>query len=246
MKRVLGIVAFCALLLTGCSSDAEKLLFESFEEKLVNEDYEGLYLLLSSESQQAITKEDFITRYTNIYSGIKASNIDLEMGEIDTENKVIPFSLTMNTVAGEVNRSDFELPFIKEDKELKVIWSESLIFPMMESGDKVRVSTQTANRGSILDRNGEALASDGTLVTVGIHPAIFDEENRDNKIKELANILDISEETITKKLAANSNPDYFVPIVDLLPDSPKLTLLENRRKESKVESIKMMKHSGDY
>ena len=39
MKRVLGIVAFCALLLTGCSSDAEKLLFESFEEKLVNEDY---------------------------------------------------------------------------------------------------------------------------------------------------------------------------------------------------------------
>lgn len=74
MKRVLGIVAFCALLLTGCSSDAEKLLFESFEEKLVNEDYEGLYLLLSSESQQAITKEDFITRYTNIYSGIKASN----------------------------------------------------------------------------------------------------------------------------------------------------------------------------
>ena len=231
MKRVLGIVAFCALLLTGCSSDAEKLLFESFEEKLVNEDYEGLYLLLSSESQQAITKEDFITRYTNIYSGIKACNIDLEMGEIDTENKVIPFSLTMNTVAGEVNRSDFELPFIKEDKELKVIWSESLIFPMMESGDKVRVSTQTANRGSILDRNGEALASDGTLVTVGIHPAIFDEENRDNKIKELANILDISEETITKKLAANSNPDYFVPIVDLLPDSPKLTLLENRRKE---------------
>ena len=231
MKRVLGIVAFCALLLTGCSSDAEKLLFESFEEKLVNEDYEGLYLLLSSESQQAITKEDFITRYTNIYSGIKASNIDLEMGEIDTENKVIPFSLTMDTVAGEVNRSDFELPFIKEDKELKIIWSESLIFPMMESGDKVRVSTQTANRGSILDRNGEALASDGTLVTVGIHPAIFDEENRDNKIKELANILDISEETITKKLAANSNPDYFVPIVDLLPDSPKLTLLENRRKE---------------
>ena len=32
MKRVLGIVAFCALLLTGCSSDAEKLLFERFEE----------------------------------------------------------------------------------------------------------------------------------------------------------------------------------------------------------------------
>ena len=156
--RVLGIIAFCDLLLTVCSSDAEKLLFESFEEKLVNEDYEGLYLLLISESQQAITKEDFIIRYTNIYSGIKACNIDLEMGEIDTENKVILFSLTMDTVAGEVNRLDFELPFLKEDNELKVIWTERLIFPMKEIGDKVRVSTQTANRASILDRNGEALA----------------------------------------------------------------------------------------
>lgn len=231
MKRILGIVIACVFLLAGCSSDAEKLLFEDFTQKLVNEDYEGLYSLLSRESQALITQEDFVTGYTNIYSGIGASNLQFEMGEIDTENKMIPFSLTMDTVAGEVNLPDFELPFVKEDKDLHVIWTESLIFPMMMSGDKVRVSTQTATRGSIFDRNNQALASDGTLSKVGIHPAIFDKENRDEKIKELAAILDINEETIVKKLEANSNPDYFVPIVDLVSDSPKLQSLGNRSSE---------------
>ena len=231
MKRFLGLVVMCVVLLAGCSSNAEELLFSDFKEKLVNEDYEGLYLLLNSDSQKYITKEEFVTKYTNIYSGIGSSNIELEMGEIDTENDVIPFSLRMNTIAGQINRSDFQLPFIKEDGELRIIWTESLIFPMMTTGDKVRVITKTSTRGSIVDRNGQELASDGTLVTVGIHPAIFDIENRDDKIKEIANVLDINEESITTKLEANSNPDHFVPIVDILPDSPRLELFRNRTNE---------------
>ncbi|MDE5978382.1 MAG: penicillin-binding transpeptidase domain-containing protein, partial [Turicibacter sp.] len=191
----------------------------------------NLYQLLSSESKEMITEEDFISRYSNIYSGIEATNLIFEMGEIDTENHTIPFSLTMDTLAGKISLSNFELPFIKEDNELKIVWSESLIFPMMKSGDKIKVKTLMATRGSILDRNNEALATDGTLITVGIHPAIFSQEKSGEKIKELATILDINEETITKKLESNSNPDYFVPLVDLLPTSEKLAALENRRSE---------------
>lgn len=221
----------CVVLLVGYSSNKEELFFADFSEKLVNEDYEGLYFLLSNESQQFITEEEFVSKYTNIYSGIQASNIQLEMGEIDTENQIIPFSLTMDTIAGQVSRSDFELPFVKEEGELRLVWSESLIFPMMQSGDKVRVSTKTAMRGSIVDRDGQELASDGTLSTIGIHPAIFDTDNREGKIKEMASILDISEETIIKKLDANSNPDYFVPLVDVLPGSLQAVSLSNRENE---------------
>ena len=210
MKSFLSILVLCLLLLVGCSSNKEELLFNSFSEKLVNEDYENLYLLLSSESQQSVSQEDFITKYKNIYAGIEATNIQLEMGEVDKENNLIPFNLSMDTKAGKMSFSNFQLPFVKEDGELRIVWSEKLIFPMMESGDKVRVRTLSANRGSILDRNGEALAKDGTLITIGIHPSIFDQENRESKIKELATILDINEETIIKKLNANKNPDYFV------------------------------------
>ena len=88
-----------------------------------------------------MSQEEFVTRYENIYSGIEASNIQLEMGEVDKENDLIPFSLTMDTKAGELSFSNFQLPFVKEEGELRIVWSEKLIFPMMESGDKVRVRT---------------------------------------------------------------------------------------------------------
>ena len=237
MKRVLGMIILCLLLLVGCSSNKEELLFSSFSEKLINEDYENLYLLLSSESQQSVSQEDFVTKYKNIYSGIGATNIQLEMGEVDKENALIPFKLAMDTKAGEMSFSNIQLPFIQEDGELRIVWSEKLIFPMMESGDKVRVRTLAADRGSIFDRNGEALAKDGTLITIGIHPSVFDLDNRENKIKELAAILDINEETIIKKLNANTNPDYFVPIVDLLEESPKLASLQNRQNEGILAQI---------
>ncbi|MGL4338271.1 MAG: penicillin-binding transpeptidase domain-containing protein [Turicibacter sp.] len=231
MKRVIGIFLMCVMLLGGCSSNEAKLLFTDVEEKFVTGSYESLYTLLCSESQQVITQEDFVTKYSNIYSGIQASNIQLEMGEIDNENHIISFSLTMDTIAGQVKRTDFKLPFVKEDGELRIVWSEALIIPSMQSGDKVRVATKHARRGTILDRNDQPLASDGLINTVGIHPAIFDVNNRDVKIKELALSLDISEETINKKLAENSNPDHFVPIVDILPDSVRLESLLDREKD---------------
>lgn len=101
----------------------------------------------------------------------------------------------------------------------------------MIEGDKVYVRTISHTRGKILDRNDNILAEDGTISVVGIHPSKFDSENREAKITELANTLDISEETIINKLNANSNPEYFVPIVDILSNDEKLTTLVNRSDE---------------
>lgn len=228
MKKLLLMAMFIFTILTGCSSNEIDLLFSDFNDYLINKDFESLYLMLSNESKELITQEEFVSRYQNIYSGINATQLEIEMGDIDHENELIPFTLSMSTVAGPFSSSDYELPYIKENNKLKVVWSESLIFPMMKSGDKVRVITKNSTRGSILDQNGDALASDGILNTVGIHPSIFDKSNKEAKILEIANLLDISEDLIIKKLEANSNPEHFVPLVDILPGSARLQFLSNR------------------
>ena len=231
MKRIFCLVLMSTFFLMGCSSQDKVAFFETFEEKFVNEDYEGLFTLLSYDSQQLISKEEFVARYSNIYGGIQARNMVIEKGEIDNENNSIPFKLSMDTIAGPISHSDFELPFVKEDGEFRIVWSERLIFPMMESGDRVSVRTEESTRGSIIDRTGEKLAKDGLVSRVGIHPAIFDVSDRDAKIQELSSLLDISEEFIINRLEANTNPDHFVTIVDLLQDSPKLEPLKNRGSE---------------
>ncbi|KMY49724.1 penicillin-binding transpeptidase domain-containing protein [Peribacillus loiseleuriae] len=227
-NKLFMMMILCFLFISGCSKESkQEEIFEGFSEMLTKQDYGKLYALLSKESKEYITEEDFVTRYTNIYSGIQAIDINLEK-EIDNEDNVIPFSIGMETVAGKVNISDYQLKLVKEEKEWKIQWDESLIFPNMKKGDKVKVDIDKAIRGSILDRDGNPLAKDGVIKTVGINPEVFDQSNQEEKIKEMATILDISEENIMKKLDDNTKPNYFVPIVDILSDDEKLRKLQDR------------------
>ena len=60
MKRILSVLLLCIVILTGCSSNADELLFKNFTETLSGGDYAALYQLLSEESKQRITEEEFI------------------------------------------------------------------------------------------------------------------------------------------------------------------------------------------
>ena len=93
MKKLLLMAMFIFTILTGCSSNEIDLLFSDFNDYLINKDFESLYLMLSNESKELITQEEFVSRYQNIYSGINATQLEIEMGDIDHENELIPFTL---------------------------------------------------------------------------------------------------------------------------------------------------------
>ena len=223
------------LLISGCSkvNKAQKV-FDSYAEKWIQNDYSGMYQMLSNDSKSNISEEDFTTRYTNIFSAINANNLSLEVtGDKEKVDGIItiPFKLNVNTIAGDITLTDYKLVLIKEDKDYKINWDESLIFPQMTKDDKVRVDTVPSKRGSILDKDGNPLAQDGLLNTIGIYPAKFNLSNIDTKITEIANILDISEENIKIKLDQNTNPEHFIPLVDILPSDSKVSKLSNREDE---------------
>jgi penicillin-binding protein 3 len=223
------------LLISGCSklNKAEKA-FETFSQKWTQNDYTGMYQMLTNDSKAIISEEDFTTRYTNIFSAIEANNLLIEINgdKVKEDDTItIPFKLSMNTIAGDVNISDYELNIIKEDKEFRIKWDESLIFPQMTKDDKVRVNVIPSKRGSILDKDANLLANDGILNTVGIYPAKFNLSNIDAKIAEIATTLDISEENIKTKLDANTNPEHFIPLVDILPTDSKLNSLRGRAED---------------
>lgn len=235
-KKVIGGLSIIMILsLIGCGKE-DKLIksFNEYSKLWQEQDFKSMYQLLSNDSQKYISEEEFINRYTNIYSAMEIYNIQLsntEESKEDSKDNVIPFVLNAETVAGEINLDDFKLEFVEEDQEYKVNWSEALIFPEMVEGDKVRVELFEAERGSITDRNGNIIAGKGEVKTVCIYPAVFNSNNSVEKIKEIANTLDISEETITNKLSANSNDEYLVEIVDVLPNDEKINTLVNREND---------------
>jgi hypothetical protein len=167
-----------------------------------DKNYDGMYELLSSSSKSSISKEDFITKNKNIYEGIDSLDIKIDIKETKKESKNIKilYNEQMYTSAGKVDFSN-SVNLVKEDKQYKIDWSTTLIFPELKEGYKVRVKNLKANRGAILDRDGNKLAYDGKVSSVGIVPGKLG-DNKDESISKISELTGVSIETINKYLSA--------------------------------------------
>ena len=136
---------------------------------LINEkNYEAMYEKVASMN---MSKEDFITRNKNIYEGIDAANLKVEINNLEKKENdyKIDYHEVMFTSAGEI-QFDNTVILEKENQEYKIKWDSSFIFPQLGDNQKVRISTIKAKRGDILDRNNQILATDGTVLSTGIVP----------------------------------------------------------------------------
>ncbi|MDD6213039.1 MAG: penicillin-binding transpeptidase domain-containing protein [Clostridiales bacterium] len=182
-------------------------VMEEYVSLLNQSDYDGMYDLLTSESQDSVSREEFVTRNQNIYEGIGASHIQYEETK-DDDRETVAYVMTMDSVAGEIS-FDHTASFLAEDGEYRLVWNDQMIFPDLEKTDKVRVSTTPAERGSIFDRNGILLAGQGEASSVGLVPGNM----TDQSAAKLAKALGMEKDTVKKKLKASwVKDDTFVPI----------------------------------
>lgn len=178
---------------------------------LINEkNYEKMYEKIISMN---MSKEDFIARNKNIYEGIDCADIKIGIQNIEKQDGKyeIQYTQQMYTSAGEINFTN-TAHIERENKEYKVKWSSQMIFPQLGSTDKVRVSNLKAKRGDILDRNGNKLAQDGYIASVGIVPGKLG-DNKEENISKISELTGVSTEYINKQLDASYvKEDTFVPV----------------------------------
>ena len=106
-----------------------------------------------------------------------------------------------------------------KDEEYRLIWNDRVIFPNLSWNDKVRVTTDKAVRGSVLDRNGIMLAGKGSASMVGLVPGKMSREAdkySEDDLNRLSELLGVSADSIRKKLSAGwVKDDSLVPIKTL-------------------------------
>jgi len=193
--------------------DSVKQTLIDFAELINKKEYEQMYEKLTEEAKSHIDKETFLNRNKNIYEGIDATDITIEIQECKKEEKEynITYKEKMYTAAGEVEFTN-TATIKKENKENKIDWSSKLIFPKLEENDKVRIETIKAKRGEILDRNGNTLAKDGQIASVGIVPGKLG-ENKEANIEKIAELTGVSVEYINGELGKSYvKDDTFVPV----------------------------------
>ena len=216
----LSILAVGGFLIYSSKTTKPENILNEYISKINEAKYNEMYEMISDRSKGQITEEDFVKRNKNIYEGIDMSNLKIDIKEVEKESSkkyAITYITSMN-VSGQNISFENRSNIIKEDNKLKIDWSSNMIFPNLNGTDKVKVSTSKAIRGKILDRNGKELATNGKISSVGIVPGKLG-ENKTESINKIAELLNLSSETIENKLKASWVKDEsFVPIKNVSMD----------------------------
>src|SRR5699024_4862603 len=134
------------------------------------------------DTQEEISKKTFTDRYKKIYDSFEVDDLTIESDyedgdtEPDEDGTVqLPFNIKMKTVAGPVSFTE-KATMMKEEKEEDeqdwyINWHSKMIFPeISDENIGVYKKNEPAERGEIIDREGEPLAANGNAIQIGIWP----------------------------------------------------------------------------
>lgn len=212
---VIIIVVICLFLLFREPSSKPEDTLKTYMSYILDKNYEGMYALISEETKKTIDKDTYLARNKNIYEGIEISNLEINVVKVNKKQDKIEiiYNVSMQTIAGEINFSNTSYLVQEAEDTYKLEWSSKDIFPELQNEYKVRVETIEAERGKILDRDGNILASKQTASQVGLVPKSIKEETKKQDIEKIAELLDLSVDTINRSLSASYvKEDTFVPL----------------------------------
>ena len=222
IATIIGSIA--TVVLTRRANKPENV-WQQYVAYINEQNYDEMYNMITEDSKAQISKDDFVKRNKNIYDGIDMTDMQVQIISVEKENNntsKISYKQTMDTDAGNVEFENTVRLSRDKEKEYLVNWSSSLIFPTLGSNDKVRIKTISAERGAIVDKNGQVLAGSGSVSSVGIVPKKLS-ENKDADIEKIAELLGMSADSINKSLSALwVKDDSFVPIKKIAMDATDL------------------------
>lgn len=205
---VIAVIVTAVFFVFGSSKSVDDYVLEYYG-YLEDKDYKKMYQMLSKDSLAKTSQDVFEERYKNIYDGIEAKNFKIEIGEV--EENVVNYTLTMDSVAGKITSNNK----VEVDDGL-LVYNEGLILEGLESDYKVRVTSDSASRGRILDRSGVELASKGEAYSVGL---VRGKLNGEADYGAIGNIIGMSSDEISKAMSASwIKDDSFVPLKEMAKD----------------------------
>ena len=191
----------------------------SFIENINNQNYEGAYNLLSEESKNKVSKQDFEAKYKEIYDDLNISKIDISSvrtDKVDVNNSNVMYTTKLSSAFGEINYENVIHLQKKDDKKYYIDWDYNSIYPDLQKTDKIDIEKDYAKRGSLIDRKGILLAGSGYIASVGLVPGWMNEETKPQDIAKVAELLGMTVDSVNKKMNASYvKPDTFVELATI-------------------------------
>lgn len=213
------LVSLLMFFVSGCNLPEPDETAQLFLSRLVNEQYEDMYQMLTNEVKTQMTLEGFVSYYQNFYDKLGKTRLTLkiikpndEKWDIKDNRVTIPVEGMMLTWrVGDLSMNQ-NLKMVYEEKEWRVDWQSRNIFPQLTNlNHQLEITRTSAQRGGIYDRLGYELAGLGKIYQINMVPGKM--EDWDESIKTLSELLDLSIAKIEKTLQQKwVRPGLRVPL----------------------------------
>jgi penicillin-binding protein 2 len=179
-------------------------------------DYAGMYALTSDATKQAMTEEEFVTRYTSIQQEAGLTKIVADVAENAGLDGSVPIKVTFSSsLVGDITEEN-AVHLVREGDDWKVAWTPSSIFKDLGTSGCVDFVGEATDRGRILDSKGRVLAEDAEVARVSVVPGMV--EDADTTFAELSRIIEMPVADIQKRVDAAGAPNWSVPLKDMPAD----------------------------
>lgn len=194
--------------------DAAEGIGRAFYQAWSAMDYEGMYGFLSPQSQALVDRGSFIDLYRETMQTATVEAIHTQpLAAIQEGDRAqMQVRVVWDTiVVGAITR-DHTVNLVYNQGRWGIIWDESLIMPEMEGGQRLYMDYRIPARANIYDRDGKALAYQGTAVTLVVVPGeVTDEEGMLDALSPLLR----KEPAAIREQYATALPSWRVPLGDV-------------------------------
>jgi penicillin-binding protein 2 len=199
--------------------DAKKAASEFLEAWKI-EDYEGMYAMLSTLSQDAFVKENFIARYQDTANAMTLIELNSEIVSALTNpsNAQIGYAVNYQTaLVGSFSR-EMVMNLVLENGTWKVQWEDGMIMPELKGGNYLAMDISAPSRGNIYDREGRALVAQSDVVALGITPGNIEDGQHGAVISYLSRLTGLNSDYISS-LYENAGADWYVAVGETSKDN---------------------------
>jgi penicillin-binding protein 2 len=190
--------------------DAASAFLQAWEQR----DYAAIHGLLSPESQEALDLESLTQRYQNALSTASVLTVTTDLQSVlrQGDAAAAAYNVTLETALFGTLSSEATMALARAGTSWGVEWEAGLIWPQLGEDEYFRTTYSIPIRADIYDANGLGLATQGTVVTLGVIPAQIEDE--DALLQALSSVTGLPPDAIRERYAS-ANPEWKVPIADI-------------------------------
>jgi len=210
------------LMQEGDTSDV-KAITRAYLDAWKVDDYEKMYGLLTSLSQDAINKEEFIKHYQGVANEAALSGVSYEIlsSIVNPDSAQVNYRVTLNSMlVGDISR-DTVMNLRFEKGAWRIEWDDTLVLPELKGGNYLVMDRNgyVPSRGNIYDREGRALVAQSDATAVGLYPDQIDPTQTDQLFAQLADLTGLDVDTIRAMYnSAPSGAGWYIPLGEVSAD----------------------------